>query len=552
MDEERIKRLKEIVKKIPYEPGIYLMKDENGTIIYVGKAKSLRKRVRQYFIKSNKTTRILKMVEKIQNIEYIVTANELEALVLECNYIKEYSPKYNVMLKDDKSYPYIKITINEEFPSVYMTRKLANDGARYFGPYTDVKGVRDILNTIKEIFPLKRCKYNLNKIANKSVGPCLYYHIGRCLGPCINEVTKADYKQMIDQIIMFLDGKDKQIAEYIENQIQECILKLEFEKAAVLKQRKDKIKSIFSKQNVSNLTEVSSDIWGYCILEDTAYIQIFKIRGGKLLKHDNLETQDVSKEDFINSLITTIATYYSSCSDIPNKIYFKSEKNDEENNIVLGEYIKNIKGTKVDVISPKKGEKLKLINMIENNININHEEKQKNVLEDLRELLNINYEINSIEAYDISNLRNEYIVGAYVTYENNYLNKSKYRKFKIKSTETQNDVLSMSEVIQRRIKHMDEWELPDLICIDGGLGQVNVVKDILKNHKLDIPVIGMIKDDKHRTRGIIDLNGCEIDLRQDKKYKRVFNFLTFLQDEVHRFVIAYHRKLRDKIKGTEK
>lgn len=545
MQDSRIAKIKKIISKIPLNPGIYLMKDIDGKIIYVGKAKSLRKRVRQYFNKTNKTLRIQKMTELVENIEYIVTANELEALVLECNYIKSHSPKYNVMLKDDKSYPYIKITVKDEFPGIYITRHLKDDGSKYFGPYTDVGGVRDILNTIKEIFPIKRCKYNLNKKGNKNVGPCLYYHIGRCLGPCLNEVTREEYLHIIDEIILFLDGKSAQVANYLDKQIEACIEKLEFEKAATLKQRKDKITNVFAKQTVSGLNEINTDIWGYVVLENTAYIQVFKLRNGKVSFHDSLEVQDITEEEFKENIFSLIPTYYLRTQDIPSKIYIKDGT--IENICMLQEYLSGLKGKKVEVLSPKKGDKLKLIHMIENNININHEEKKKNVLEDLKELLNINFDISSIEVYDISNLRDEYIVGAYITYEDKKLNKSKYRKFKIKSTETQNDVLSMKEVVTRRLKHIEDWGEPDLICIDGGHPQVNAVKDVLKELVIDIPVIGLVKDDKHRTRGIIDLEGNEIDLRKNAKYKNVFNLLTYLQDEVHRFVITYHRSLRDKI-----
>lgn len=543
MPEERLKRLKEVVSKIPYNPGIYLMKDKSGTVIYVGKAKSLKKRVRQYFNKNNKTVRILKMVEQIENIEYIVTSNELEALVLECNYIKSHKPKYNVMLKDDKSYPYIKITVKEDYPAIYITRTLKDDGSKYFGPYTDVGGVRDILNTIKEIFPIKRCKYNLNK--NTNVGPCLYYHIGRCLGPCINEVTKAEYLQMIHQIILFLEGDNKKIQEYLDAELEKCINKLEFEKASVIKQRKDKILTVFAKQQVSGMSEVCTDIWGYMVLDNTAYIQIFKLRQGKISQHDNLEIKDITMEELEESLYTVIPTYYSSVTDIPILVYFKG--NTEEQNAVLAEYLTKLKNKKVQVLTPKKGEKLKLIQMIEKNISINHEEKKENVLEDLKVLLGLDYDLSVLEVYDISNLRNEYIVGAYVTYDDNKLNKSKYRKFKIRSTNTQNDVLCMEEVIKRRIKHIEDWGMPDLILIDGGKAQTNAVKSILRSENIDIPVIGLIKDDKHRTRGIIDLKGNVVDLSEVSEYKKVFNFLTFLQDEVHRFVITYHRSLRDKI-----
>lgn len=545
LQDARIDKIKKIIAKIPYNPGIYLMKDIDGNIIYVGKAKSLRKRVRQYFNKTNKTLRIQKMTEKVENIEYIVTANELEALVLECNYIKSHSPKYNVMLKDDKSYPYIKITVKDEFPGIYITRQIKDDGAKYFGPYTDVGGVRDIINTIKEIFPVKRCKYNLNKSSNKSVGPCLYYHIGRCLGPCLNEVTREEYLCMINEIILFLEGKTTQITSYIDEQIERCIEKLEFEKAASLKQRKDKITGVFAKQTVSSLNEANTDIWGYVVLENTAYIQVFKLRHGKVSFHDSLEVQDVTSEEFKENIFSLIPTYYLNSQDIPAKVYLKDGS--EENIGILQEYLSNLKGKKVDVMSPKKGDKLKLIQMIENNININHEEKKKNVLEDLKEFLGLDFDITTLEVYDISNLRDEYIVGAYITYEDRRLNKSKYRKFKIRSTETQNDVLSMKEVITRRLKHIEDWGEPDLICIDGGYPQVNAVKEVLNEQNIAIPVIGLVKDDRHRTRGIIDVGGKEIDLRRDAEHKRIFNFLTYLQDEVHRFVITYHRSLRDKV-----
>ena len=546
MQDERIKKIKAIISKIPYNPGIYLMKDIDGNIIYVGKAKSLKKRVRQYFNKTNKTLRIQKMTEKVHNIEYIVTSNELEALVLECNYIKSHSPKYNVMLKDDKSYPYIKITVNDKFPGIYITRQLKEDGAKYFGPYTDVGGVRDILNTVKEIFPIKRCKYNLNKTTNKKVGPCLYYHIGRCLGPCINEVTQESYRRMIDEVMLFLDGKVEKVTEYIGEQIETCVQKLEFEKAASLKQRMDKITNVFAKQNVSGFNEINTDIWGYVVLENTAYIQVFKLRNGKVSFHDSLEVQDVTEQEFKDNIFSIIPTYYLQSADIPAKLYIKDGNNDQH--MILQEFLSNAKGKKVEVISPKKGDKLKLIHMIENNITINHEEKKKNVLEDLKELLDVDFDIYTVEVYDISNLRDEYIVGAYITYEDKKLNKSKYRKFKIKSTNTQNDVMSMKEVLNRRLNHLEDWGVPDLICIDGGFPQVNAVKEVLKGKNIDIAVIGLVKDDRHRTRGIIDLNGKEVDLRQDKDKKRVFNFLTYLQDEVHRFVITYHRSLRDKIK----
>ena len=540
---------KEIVEKIPFDPGIYIMKDENEKIIYVGKAKSLRKRVRQYFNKTNKTVRIQNMVSKIRNIEYIVTSNELEALALECNYIKEFMPKYNVMLKDDKTYPYIKITVKEKYPSIYITRKKIEDGSKYLGPYTDVNALREIFTTLKEIFPLKRCKYNFNKKTNKNVGPCLYYHIGRCLGPCINDIALEDYRTMINQVILFLEGKTDIVKNYIREQIDKCIEKLEFEKAKVLSERLDKITRVTEKQKVANLNETSTDIWGYVIIKNKLYVQIFKIRNSKMLKHDNLYIEEIEREKIDIILMDIISQYYTKNKiDMPKKIYFKlkdEEKYTQEIEVV-GEYLTTLKQEKVEVIVPKKGNKLKLISMIENNIKINLKDKDKNPLDELKQLLNLEYDLNYLECYDISNLKDSFIVGASIAYENGDFNKSKYRKYKIKSTMTQNDLQSMAEIIARRLKHINDLPLPDMFLIDGGINQIRSVKSVLERENVDVPVIGMIKDNKHRTRGIIDLNEKEIDLRDKKEQKAVFSLITKLQDEVHRFAITYHRSLRDK------
>ena len=541
---------KDIVEKIPFDPGIYIMKDETDKIIYVGKAKSLRKRVRQYFNKTNKTIRIQNMVKKVRNIEYIVTSNELEALVLECNYIKEFMPKYNVMLKDDKTYPYIKITVKEKYPSIYITRKKVEDGSKYLGPYTDVNALREVFTTLKEIFPLKRCKYNFNKKTNNNVGPCLYYHIGRCLGPCINDVALNDYKHMIEQVVLFLEGKTDVVKDYIKENIEKCIEKLEFEKAKVLSERLEKINKITEKQKVSNLNESSTDIWGYITVKDRLYIQIFKIRNSKLLKHDNLYIEEVDKTKLDNVILDIISQYYTkNKQDMPKKIYLnlKNEEKQKEQITIVQEYLTKLKNSKVELNIPKKGDKLKLVKMIENNIKINLKDKDKNPLDELKELLGIEYNLNHLECYDISNLKDTFIVGAGITYENGELNKSKYRKYKIKWTNTQNDVFSMSEVITRRLNHIDTLPLPDMFLIDGGINQVRAVKKVLENNNIDVPVIGMIKDNKHKTRGIIDLKEKEIDLRDKKEYKEIFSLLTKLQDEVHRFVITYHRSLRDKI-----
>jgi excinuclease ABC subunit C len=532
--------VKNIVDNLPFSPGIYMMKDENGKIIYVGKAISLRKRVRQYFQKNNKSSRIEKMVSLIRDISYIVTENEVEALVLECNYIKENKPKFNVMLKDDKTYPYIKINIKDKYPSVMVTRKKINDKSMYFGPYTNVSAMRESLNSIKEIFPVKRCRYNLEK--KKLSKPCLYYHIGRCLGPCINDVSLDEYRKMIDQIVMFLQGKNNDIKELIKKEIDNKIEKLEFEKAAKLKKRLDDIERINIKQKVGNLNENSTDIFGYIHYLNSLYVQVFKIREFKVVLHDNVILNDIAKEEIDESLTSIISNYYLENKDIPQKVYVKLE---DENVELLNNFFKE-KNVKVNTICPKKGDKLKLINMVENNIHINIEDRKNNVLADLSHKLSLNYEINSIESFDISNLRNEYIVGCMIRFEDKKLNKKMYRKFKIKSTEIQDDPKSMYEVISRRLKHSEDWPLPDAFFIDGGKTQLNAVKKALKQANEDnILVYGMVKNNKHRTRGLIDMDGNEIDLTENKN---ILNFLTFLQDEVHIFTITYHRKLRDSIK----
>ena len=496
--------VKNIVDNLPFSPGIYMMKDENGTIIYVGKAISLRKRVRQYFQKNNKSHRIEKMVTLIRDISYIVTSNEVEALVLECNYIKENRPKFNVMLKDDKTYPYIKINVKDKYPTITVTRKKINDKAVYFGPYTNVGAMRESLNSIKEIFPVKRCRYNLEK--KKFTKPCLYYHIGRCLGPCINDVSREEYKNMIDQIILFLQGKNADIKALLKKEMDERIEKLEFEKAAIIKKRLDDIEKISLKQKVGNLNEVSTDIFGYVHTQNSLYVQVFKIRDYKVVLHDNVLLNDILKDEIEESLTSIVSNYYIDNKDIPNKVYVKLN---DENIELLNNFFEE-KEIKISAICPKKGE------------------------------------LNSIESFDISNLRNEYIVGCMIRFEDKKLNKKMYRKFKIRSTKTQDDPKSMYEVLTRRLKHSSDWPLPDAFFIDGGKTQIAAVKKALKDaNEEDVLVYGMVKNDKHRTRGLVDIDGNEIDLTDNKN---ILNFLTFLQDEVHRFTISYHRKLRDSIK----
>ncbi len=542
MQNINIVRIKEYIKGIPESPGIYMMKEIDGNIIYVGKAISLKKRVSSYFNKTNKSVRIEKMVEHVDSIEYIATGSELEALVLECNYIKDKRPKYNVCLKDDKTYPYIRININDKYPAVYITRNRKDSKAKYFGPYTDVNALRSTLATLKEIFPIKRCKINLSK--TKLSSPCLYYHLGRCMGPCISDDYASQYREMISQVVSFLNGKTSLVKQYLKSEIDKCIEKLEFEKADKFKNSLIAIDKISEEQKVSNINEVSSDIFGYVVYGNTLHMQVFKIRDGKVTKHDNLEAENFDEGVSSNQIIDILSQYYSGSNkdNIPKKIFFKSESAADLE--IFTEYISKLKGSEVEVKIPKIGDKLKLIQMIENNISTNLKEKEENILERLLEKIGLNSTISKIEAYDISNIGSDYIVGAMITYENGKLNKGLYRKFKIKTTMKQDDPLCMAEIVSRRLEHTEDWGEPELILIDGGITQTRAVKKVLNARGLDVPVIGMIKNNKHKTRGILDMNEKEVDLSEDKK---ILNFVTFIQDEVHRFVIRYHRSLRDKI-----
>ena len=527
---ENVVKIKEIIKSIPNNPGIYMMKDKENKVIYVGKAINLKKRVSQYFNKTTKSERIYKMTTLVDNIEYIITRNEVEALLLECNYIKSLNPKFNVMLRDDKSYPYLKITINDEYPTLYITRKKLNDKSLYFGPYTSVNSIRQTLEVIKELFPIKRCRYNLEK---SKVKPCLYYHIGRCLAPCKNDINKQEYKDMINQIVMFLNGKTKEIEDKLKKEIDLCINDLNFEKANILKNRIININQITTKQSMDNLNEISSDVIGYILKDNILHIHIFKIRGYKIAFHDNFKSENIDKLDLDDILLSCISQYYINNKDIPKKIYIKLKEKKQE---LLKELLNTF-----DIIVPKIGDKLKLIDMAENNIKINLEEEKEDKLKELKEIIGTDF--NSIEAYDISNLRNEYIVGAMIRNDNGKLNKKLYRKFKIKSTLTQDDPKCIYEILNRRLKHL-EWEFPDVILIDGGINQVNAARRAMIENNVDILIFGMIKNEKHRTKGLIDYKGKELVIKE----KSTMNFLTFIQDEIHRFVIAYHRKLRDTIK----
>ena len=541
--------IKEELKKLPEKPGVYIMKDKDDNILYVGKAVILKNRVRQYFQKTNKTERIKKMVSQIDHFEYIVVDSEMEALILECNLIKLHKPKYNVLLKDDKMYPYIKITINEDFPTVRITRKKLNDGAKYYGPYTNAYATKETVDFLNKVYLLKQCR----KIFTKKETPCLNYHIKKCMGICAGKVTKEEYRKIINQVMAVLDGKAEELIKQIKVEMVEASNNLQFEKAADLRDKISSLQNLLQRQKMDNISENDLDVIGIVKRLDRASIEIFNIRNSKMIGGQNFILKDVGEEAEEELLVTFIKQYYNS-DNVPSKIMFKQNLNEEE---LIKEFLIQISGRKnVEFKIPKKGEKLKLIDMAERNATISLENKtdiveNENVLLELKQVLDLNKLPKRIESYDISNISGTNTVAGIVVFENGKPKKNEYRKIKIKTVIGQDDVACMKETLRRRLKYVANKDLeknpfgpePDLILMDGGITQIRAAKEIVREYNLTIAVYGMVKNDKHRTRALMNEDGKEY-LISDKP--TLFNFVTFLQDEVHKTAIEYHRKLREK------
>ena len=541
--------IKEELKKLPEKPGVYIMKDKDDNILYVGKAVILKNRVRQYFQKTNKTERIKKMVSQIDHFEYIVVDSEMEALILECNLIKLHKPKYNVLLKDDKMYPYIKITINEDFPTVRITRKKLNDGAKYYGPYTNAYATKETVDFLNKVYLLKQCR----KIFTKKETPCLNYHIKKCMGICAGKVTKEEYRKIINQVMVVLDGKAEELIKQIKAEMVEASNNLQFEKAADLRDKISSIQNLLQRQKMDNISENDLDVIGIVKRLDRASIEIFNIRNSKMIGGQNFILKDVGEEAEEELLVTFIKQYYNS-DNVPSKIMFKQKLNEEE---LIKEFLIQISKRKnVEFKIPKKGEKLKLIDMAERNATISLENKtdiveNENVLLELKQVLDLNKLPKRIESYDISNISGTNTVAGIVVFENGKPKKNEYRKIKIKTVIGQDDVACMKETLRRRLKYVANKDLeknpfgsePELILMDGGITQIRAAKEIVREYNLIIPVYGMVKNDKHRTRALMNEDGKEY-LISDKP--TLFNFVTFLQDEVHKTAIEYHRKLREK------
>ena len=534
--------IEEELKKLPNKPGVYVMRDKNDTIIYVGKAISLKNRVRQYFRKNNKTARIEKMVSLIDHFEYIVVDNEAEALILECNLIKKNRPKFNVLLKDDKTYPYIKIDVKSDYPGVFITRRVMNDGSKYFGPYANPGAAKEMLNFIKQKYKIHQCR-----TLKERERPCLNYHINRCLAPCMGYIKPEEYRKQINEIIDLLEGKTDKIIKELECQMQEASQNLDFEKAASLRDRIQSIERVSAKQKVSNISENNIDVIGIAKSELQICIEIFFVRGSKMIGREHYFYTDLKDMEDKEILSGFIKQYYLDNPNIPNKIMIREEIEDRQ---AIEEWLSTILDKKVEIKSPKKGEKLRFVEMAENNAKVTLENKEKDkseILLELKEVLKLNKLPRKIETYDISNIAGEYMVAGMCVMQDGAIKKKLSRRFKIKTVYGQDDPRCMEEVITRRLKHSLEnpkggfGALPDVIFADGGITQIRATKKAIEKYHLNIPVFGMVKNDKHQTRALVDENRNELEISE-----KLMNLITSFQDTVHDTAITYHRKLRDK------
>ena len=530
------------IKKLPSKPGVYIMRDKNDAIIYVGKAVSLKNRVSQYFRKTNKTVRIQRMVSLIDYFEYIVVDNEAEALILECNLIKKNMPKFNVLLKDDKTYPYIKIDVKSDYPNVFYTRSIKNDGAKYFGPYANPYAAKEMINFIKERFQIRQCKvFKSNKRA------CLNYHIKRCLAPCVNYVSKEEYRKQIDQIIMLLEGKTESIIKNLENEMKKAAEKQDYETAAKLRDRISAIEHFSQEQKVSNINEKSIDVIGVFKNEIDCVVEIFFVRNSKMIGREHYFLSNMADENISNILSDFVKQYYLQKEELPSKIMMQEDIEDKE---IIERILTEKSGKKVEFKTPQKGEKLRFVEMAVNNAKITLENKTKeknDLVLGLKQALNLEKLPRKIECFDISNLAGDYMVAGMCVAIDGVIKKNLSRRFKIKTVFTQDDPRCTEEVVTRRLKHSIEnpkggfGELPNVIFADGGITQIRAIKRAIAKYNLQIPVFGMVKDDKHSTKNLIDEERHVITLTEEQ-----MNFVTRMQDEVHNVAIEYNRKLREK------
>lgn len=551
--------IQEELKKLPAKPGVYIMHDEKDTIIYVGKAISLKNRVRQYF-QSSRNLGIKKeqMVQQIARFEYIITDSELEALVLECNLIKEHRPKYNTMLKDDKSYPFIKVTVNEEYPRVLFARQMKKDKSKYFGPYTSAGAVKDSLELIRKLYHVRTCNRNLPKDIGKE-RPCLYYHIKQCKAPCQGYISKEEYRRQIEGVLDFLNGDYKKLLKELEEKMLQASEELRFEDAAEYRNLMQNIEKIGERQKITGSQGEDKDVIAMAADEEDAVVQVFFIRDGKMIGRDHFYLKIAADSTSSQVLLNFVKQFYAGTPFIPKELMLQEEI---EETAVLEEWLTKKRGQKVHIRVPKKGTKEKLVELAARNAQMvlsQDREKLKKeegrtigAMKEICQLLELD-DITRVESYDISNISGFESVGSMVVYEKGKPKRNDYRKFKIKSVKGPDDYASMEEVLTRRfqrgLREQGDSEetggfsqFPDLILMDGGKGQVHIAENVLENLGVSIPVCGMVKDDNHRTRGLY-YHDREIPIDHSTEG---FKLITRIQDEVHRFAIEYHRLLRSK------
>ena len=550
--------IQEELKKLPGKPGVYIMHDEKDAIIYVGKAISLKNRVRQYFQSSrNKGVKIEQMVTHISRFEYIVTDSELEALVLECNLIKEHRPKYNTMLMDDKTYPFIKVTVEEAYPRVMMARRMVKDKAKYFGPYTSAGAVKDTIELIRKLYHIRSCNRNLPKDIGKE-RPCLNYHIHQCEAPCQGYISRETYRESIQEVLHFLNGNYDPILKELEDKMQAASEALEFEKAIEYRELLSSVQQIAQKQKITDTAGDDRDILAAALEEEDAMVQVFFIRGGRLIGRDHFYLK-VAKEDTSGEILSSfVKQFYAGTPYIPAELMLPEEIEDQE---LVEEWLTKKRGHRVHLKVPKKGTKEKLVELAQKNAQMvlkNDKERLKReegrtigAVRELEKILGLQG-IVRMEAYDISNTSGFNSVGSMVVYEKGRPKRNDYRKFRIKNVQGPDDYASMEEVLTRRFEHglLEREEkgeggfssFPDLILMDGGKGQVNIALQVLDKLHLNIPVCGMVKDDNHRTRGLYYQNQ-ELPIDRNSE---CFRLITRIQDEAHRFAITFHRQLRSK------
>ena len=558
-------QIEEELKKLPGQPGVYIMHDAKDAIIYVGKAISLKNRVRQYFQSSrDKTAKIKQMVSKIARFEYIVTDSELEALVLECNLIKEHRPRYNTMLKDDKTYPYIKVTASEEYPRILFSRQMKKDKNKYFGPFTSAGAVKDTIELIRKIYRIRACSRKLPQDMGKD-RPCLYYHIHQCDAPCQGYISQADYQKSVKQAVGFLNGQYEPVMKYLEEKMRTASETMEFEKAIEYRDLLDSVRKVAQKQKITSQSMEDRDIIAMAKDERDAVVQVFFVRDGKLIGREHFHmnlTGSESKAEILNSFVKQ---FYAGTPFVPHEIWVQEELEDAE---VIASFLTARRGQRVRFVVPKMGEKERLVELAEKNAKmVLSQDKEKIKREELRTIGAMNQigswiglsGIKRVEAYDISNISGFESVGSMIVYENGRPKRNDYRKFRIRTVQGPYDYASMREVLLRRFSHgLEETKklqaeggdlamgsftrFPDLLMMDGGRGQVNIALEVLRELQLEIPVCGMVKDDNHRTRGLYYQN-VEIPI---DRHSEGFQLITRIQDEAHRFAIEYHRSLRGK------